>query len=181
MGDEEGLELLDEEGKLRRASINAALSEPRGDTASSAHSAPGAHDPERACAASTVAASDGSVGGSGSGGGSSGSVGGVGGGGGGGGGGGVSDGGSDGSSRPSIAATAEAGGALATGKGWPSRRLPPQTRYFIIKSFCARDLKISMQRCVRVSAKLEDATGATFTSHASPRSVEPAHTPALAR
>ena len=33
-------------------------------------------------------------------------------------------------------------------KGWPSRRLPQRTRFFVIKSFSARDLNISMQRSV---------------------------------
>ena len=36
--------------------------------------------------------------------------------------------------------------APAAPRGWPSRRLPPNTRFFIMKSFNARDLKISMQR-----------------------------------
>ena len=35
-------------------------------------------------------------------------------------------------------------------KGWPSRRLPANTRYFVIKSFCARDLKISMRAHTRL-------------------------------
>jgi hypothetical protein len=37
-------------------------------------------------------------------------------------------------------------------KGWPSRRLPANTRFFVIKSFCARDLKISMRAHTPASA-----------------------------
>ena len=47
-------------------------------------------------------------------------------------------------------ATSQPQGGGASGeaqpKGWPSRRLPADTRYFVMKSFCARDLKISMGR-----------------------------------
>eukprot|EP00966_Prymnesium_polylepis_P061319 1422467-Prymnesium_polylepis.1 len=31
-------------------------------------------------------------------------------------------------------------------KGWPSKRLPQKTRFFIMKSFCERDVKLSMQK-----------------------------------
>jgi len=47
-------------------------------------------------------------------------------------------------------------------KGWPSKKLPQNTRFFIMKSFCARDLKISMQKGIwatqqRNEAKLNQA------------------------
>ena len=56
--------------------------------------------------------------------------------------------------------------AAAQPKGWPSRRLPPRTRYFVMKSFNARDLKVSMQRSLwatqprneeRLNGALDDA------------------------
>ena len=61
-------------------------------------------------------------------------------------GGGGGEGGEGGEGAGSLRAAAAAVADSQT--GWPSRRLPTRTRFFVIKSFCARDLKLSMQRSV---------------------------------
>ncbi len=58
--------------------------------------------------------------------------------------------------------SASAAPAGSSERGWPSKKLPARTRFFVMKSFCARDLKISMQKSIwatqqRNEAKLNEA------------------------
>ena len=61
-----------------------------------------------------------------------------------------------------VGASAQQPTKAAEQKGWPSKRLSQNTRFFIMKSFCARDLKISMQQGIwatqqRNESKLNEA------------------------
>ena len=51
-----------------------------------------------------------------------------------------------------------AGAVPQANKGWPSKKLPANTRFFVIKSFCARDLKISMQRSLWATQQKNEST-----------------------
>ncbi|KAL1521217.1 hypothetical protein AB1Y20_022766 [Prymnesium parvum] len=42
-------------------------------------------------------------------------------------------------------------------KGWPSKRLPPRTRFFIMKSFSERDVKLSMQKGIWATQQRNEA------------------------
>jgi cleavage and polyadenylation specificity factor subunit 4 len=52
------------------------------------------------------------------------------------------------------AASAE---AAESQKGWPSRRLPAGTRYFVIKAHSPRDVKLSMQKNIWATQRMNEA------------------------
>jgi len=56
--------------------------------------------------------------------------------------------------------------APAPVRGWPSRRLPRSTAFFVMKSFSMRDLKISMQKGIwATQSRNESKLNTAFTDH----------------